>query len=79
MSDQELAAQIVHLRAHQEQTDQSLVVLAGALEDLIAQVESLIIQVAADSAAGTTTVLKLLDASRAVSTVRENHQSHRER
>ena len=78
MSDQNLAAQIVQLRARQEQTDQSLVVLAGALDDLIAQVESLIVQVTADSTAGTT-VLKLLDASRAVSAVKESHQSTRER
>jgi hypothetical protein len=78
MSDQDLAAQIVQLRAHQEQTDQSLVVLAGALDDLIAQVESLIVQVTADSTAGTA-VLKLLDASRAVSAVKERHQSNRER
>jgi hypothetical protein len=78
MSAQDLAAQIVQLRARQEQTDQSLVVLAGALDDLIAQVESLIVQVTADSTAGTT-VLKLLDASQAVSVVKESHQSHRER
>jgi hypothetical protein len=78
MSDQDIAAQIVQLRAHQEQTDQSLVVLAGALEDLIAQVERLIVQVTADSTTETT-VVHLLDASQAVAAVQERHQSHRER
>jgi hypothetical protein len=78
MSDQDLAAQIVQLRARQEQTDHSLVVLAGALDDLIAQVEILIVRETADSTAEMT-VLKLLDTSRAVSSVKENHQSHLER
>jgi hypothetical protein len=72
VSDQDLAAQIIQLRAHQEQTDRSLVALASALEDLIEQVT-------ANSTAGTTTVLTLLDASRAVSAVKESHQGNRER
>jgi hypothetical protein len=77
MQDQDLAAQIAQLRAHQEQTDQSLVALASALEDLIARVEGLIVQVSANATTGTITVLELMDASRAAATVKERHQPNR--
>ena len=77
MRDQDFAAQIAQLRAHQEQTDQSLVALASALEELIARVEGLIVQVSANATAGTMTVLELMDASRAAATVRERHQPNR--
>ena len=39
MSDQDLAAQVEQLRAWQEQTDQTLMALADAIETLIDQVE----------------------------------------
>jgi hypothetical protein len=77
MRDEDLVAQIAQLRAHQEQTDQSLVALASALEDLIERVEGLIVQVSANATAGTMTVLELMDASRAAATVKERHQHNR--
>ena len=70
MSDQDLAAQVEQLRARQEQTDQSLVALAGALGDFIDQVKG-------RPEAGTIMVMRLQEISRAVSAVKENHQANR--
>jgi hypothetical protein len=72
MSDQDLATQVEQLRAHQEQTDRSLVALAGAIEDLIEQVEG-------NPLSGTSSSMALIEASRAVEAVKRNHQSNRGR
>jgi hypothetical protein len=72
MSDQDLATQVEQLRARQEQTDQSLVALAGAVEDLIEQVEG-------NPLSGTSSSMALIEASRAVEAVKRNHQSNRGR
>jgi hypothetical protein len=72
MSDQDLAAQLEQLRARQEQTDQSLVALADAVEDLIEQ---------AEGHRMSETVLSgvFVSARQAVSAVKRNHQRNRGR
>jgi hypothetical protein len=70
MSDQDLAAQLEQLRARQEQTDQSLVALADAIEDLIEEAEG-----SALSEASLRGVF--MSARQAVAGVKRSHQSNR--
>jgi hypothetical protein len=70
MSDQDFAAHVEQLRVHQEQTDQSLVTLADAIEDLIKQAEGHPLSETALSG-------DLANARQAVAAVRQRHQSNR--
>ena len=70
MSDQDLATHVEQLRARQEQTDQSLVALADAVEDLIEEAEG-----GAMSEASLRGVFT--SARHAVAAVKQTHQSHR--
>jgi len=70
MSDQDLATQVEQLRARQEQTDQSLVALADAVEALIEQAEG-----GALSEASLRGVFA--SAHQAVAAVKQRHQSNR--
>jgi uncharacterized coiled-coil DUF342 family protein len=72
MSDQDFANQVEQLRARQEQTDQSLVALADAIEDLIEEAEG-----SALSGASLRGVYE--SARRATAAVKRNHQSNRSR
>jgi hypothetical protein len=71
MADQDLAAQVAQLRARQQQTDQSLVALAEAIEDLIAEVGD-------NPLSGVSAQMALSGARRAVVMVKQNHQRNRE-
>jgi regulator of replication initiation timing len=72
MSDQDLATQVEQLRAQQEQTNQSLVALADAIEDLIEEAEG-----SALSEASLRGVFA--SARQAVAAVKQRHQSNRGR
>ena len=72
MSGQDLAAQVEELRARQDQTDQSLVALAGAIEDLIKEAEG-----SAVSGAALRGVFE--SARRATAAVTRAHQGNRGR
>lgn len=72
MSGQDLAAQVEELRARQDQTDQSLVALAGAIEDLIKEAEG--------SAVSGTALRGVFESARkATAAVTQAHQGNRGR
>jgi hypothetical protein len=72
MSDQDLTTQMDQLRAQQEQTDQSLVALADAIEDVIEEAEGSALSEAALRGV-------FVSARQAVAAVKRNHQSNRRR
>jgi regulator of replication initiation timing len=72
MSDQDLATQVEQLRTQQEQTDQSLIALADAVEDLIEEAEGSELSEAALRGV-------FMSARQAVAAVKRNHQSNQGR